>query len=396
MSENVKKTSDYRLIDAAIEQWERYGYEGVSTRQLSAIASVPSSSIYHHFGSLEQLLGLAQVYVQGLAQQWCDDRIAQLAGMPRDPRAFPAFFAACVDDWVRNERRLAFAWREGQLLRANSQSGSALQQQWQRLWIDFWQEATARFGLERGAGVVYRLFENESSLHMIDWRRSVDRAGLDEFARGVGAWLMGDPVPPAPWRDFARAAALEALPAEPHHDSIMAQIVEAAAALVEEVGPGGLTHRAVAASSGLTLGTVSHKVRTKAELVQVGYGGLYIKAVSRLRAQTSVLPSGRDTVGSIAHFLAENSGSRGIDALHLAVARDPALRQFGLQLRYLRGSTSRSLLQMLLPDRLTPGHLEPALLSSFLSSLSRHYGDWTADEARAPIRAELEDLVALL
>ena len=396
MFENEKKTSDYRLIEAVMEQWERCGYEGISARQLSAIASAPSSSIYHHFGSLEQLLALTQEHAQGLARQWCDDRIAQLVGMPRDPRAFPAFFAACVDDWVCNERRLAFAWREGQLLRAGSPSGSALQQQWNRLWIEFWQAATARFGLETGAGVAYRLFENESSLHMIDWRRSVDRAGLDEFARGAGAWLMGDPVPPSPWRDFARAAALDALPTAPDHDGTTAQIASAAATLIAEAGPGALTHRAVAAATGLTLGTVSHKVRTKAELVQIGYGDLYIKSVSRLRAQTSILPSGGATVVGIASFLAENAGSRGIDALHLAVARDPALRQFGLQLRYLRGSTSRSLLAMLLPDRPPSGHLEPALLSSFLSSLSRHYGDWAADKARAPIRAELENLMALL
>lgn len=396
MPGNEKKTSDHRLIEAAIEQWERCGYEGISARQLSTLASAPSSSIYHHFGSVEQLLALAQEHVIGLTSQWCNERIEHLADIPRDPRAFPAFFAACIDDWARGERCLAFAWREGQLLRARNPSGRALQQQWERLWLDFWQAATACFGLERGAGVAYRLFENESFLHMLNWRRSVDRAGLDEFARGVGAWLMGDAVPQSPWRDFARAAALDALPTEPNHDSITAQIVAAAAALIAEVGPGGLTHRAVAASTGLTLGTVSHKIRTKAELVQVGYGGLYINAVSRLRAQTSVLPSGRETVVGIANFLAENSGSRGIDALHLAVARDPALHQFGLQLRYLRGSTSRSLLQMLLPDRPSQGHLEPALLSGFLSSLSRHYGDWTSEEARAPIRAELEDLMALL
>ncbi|MEQ6333666.1 TetR/AcrR family transcriptional regulator [Sphingobium sp. MK2] len=396
MLKTQKITSDNRLIDAVLEQWEVYGYEGVSARQLSTIASVPPSSIYHHFGSLEQLLVLAQEHAQALTRHWCNDRIEQLAGMPCDPRAFPAFFAACVDDWVYRERRLAFAWREGQLLRASSPSGRALQQQWEKLWSDFWHAATARFGLERGAGVAYRLFENESSLHMIDWRRSVDRAGLDEFAQGVGAWLIGKPVPPSPWRDFARAAALEALPTEPDHDSTTASIVTAASALIEEAGAVGLTHRAVADRAGLTLGTVSHKVRTKAELVQIGYGGLYIKSVSRLRAQTSILPSGDATVGGIASFLAENTGSRGIDALHLAVARDPALRQFGLQLRYLRGSTSRSLLQRLLPNRPAPGHLEPALLSSFLSSLTRRYAGWMAEEARAPIQAELEELLTML
>lgn len=379
-----------------MEQWELHGYEGVSARQIATLANVPSSSIYHHFGSLEQLLVVAQEHVQQLTRQWCDDRIAQLADLPCDARAFPAFFSGCVDDWVGSERRLAFAWREGKLLHQDSPSRRALQQRWESLWRDFWNVVTTRFGLERGANLVYRLFENESYLHMIDWRRAVDRAGLDEFARAIGSWLVGDPVPPSPWRDFARTAALETMPAAPDHDGITAQIVDAASDLIAELGPGGLTHRAVAASTGLTLGTVSHKIRTKAELVEAAYGGLYIKAVSRLRARTSALPSSGSTVAGIANFLAENLGSRGIDALHLAVARDPTLRQFGLQLRYLRGSTSRSLFEMLLPDRPSPSHLEAALLSSFLSSLSRDHAQRAPDDARCLIRAELEDLVALL
>jgi AcrR family transcriptional regulator len=362
---------------------------------LSAVASVPVSSIYHHFGSLEQLLVISQEQAQAQALLWCDDRLVQLAGMPCDSRAFPAFFAACVDDWVTQQRRLAFVWREGQLLRTDSPTARNQRMQWQELWSAFWHKAMACFGLEKGAGVANRLFENESFLHMIDWRRAVDRAGLDEFARGLGAWLTGEAVPPSPWRDFARAAALDAMPGIPDHDDMTGRIVTAAALLIEQSGPGGLTHRAVAEQAGLTLGTVSHKVRTKADLMQLGYEALYIKAVTRLRAQTAALPSGGQSLGGIADFIAASSGNSGIDALHLAVARDPALRQFGLQLRYLRGETSRGLFGMLLPQRPEPGHLEAALLSAFLSSLSRNHVDWTTEESRTPIRMEIEGLTAL-
>lgn len=395
MPENLEKSSYFRLIDAVLEQWEFSGHDRISARLLSAVASVPVSSIYHHFGSLEQLLAISQEQAQGQARLWCADRLAQLTGMPCDSRAFPAFFAACVDDWVTQQRRLAFAWREGQLLRTDSPTARNQRMQWQELWSAFWQTAMACFGLKKGAGVAHRLFENESFLHMIDWRRAVDRAGLDEFARGLGAWLTGQAVPPSPWRDFARAAALDAMPGIPDHDDMTGRIVTAAAWLIEQSGPGGLTHRAVAEQAGLTLGTVSHKVRTKAELMQLGYEALYIKAVSRLRAQTAALPSGGQSLGGIADFIAASSGSGGVDALHLAVARDPALRQFGLQLRYLRGETSRALFGMLLPQRSEPGHLEAALLSAFLSSLSRNHVDWTTEESRTPIRMEIEGLTAL-
>lgn len=396
MPENDHKSSNIKLIEAVLDQWEAYGHDRISARQLSAMASIPVSSIYHHFGSLEQLLVLSQAQAQALARQWCDDRLAHISGLPVDSRAFPAFFAACVDDWVTGQRRLAFAWREGQVLRTQSAAGREQRAHWQNMWADFWQAAMARFGLERGAAVVDRLFENESFLHMIDWRRAVDRAGLDEFAHGLGAWLTGQGVPPAPWRDFARSTALASMPDAPDHDGMMRSIVAAAAALIERAGPGGLTHRAVAQMAGLTLGAVSHKVRTKAELIQIGYEGLYMQAVARLRAQTATLPSGDLSLGGIADFMATSSGNIGIDALHLAVARDPALRQFGLQLRYLRGETSRALYGMLWPRRPEPGHLESALLSAFLASLSRSHIDCTADQSRAALRIALEDLTALL
>lgn len=396
MPENNNKSSYIKLIEAVLDQWELYGHDRISARQLSAAASIPVSSIYHHFGSLEQLLVVAQAHAQGLAGQWCNDRLSQLSGLPVDSRAFPAFFAACVDDWVMGQRRLAFAWREGQLLHTEGPAARDRRAYWQSLWRDFWHAALTHFGLVNGVAIVDRLFENESFLHMIEWRRAVDRAGLDEFARGLGAWLTGESVPPAPWRDFARSAALASMPDAPVHDETTGRIVTASASLIEQAGAGGLTHRAVAERSGLTLGAVSHKVRTKADLMRVGYEGLYMQAVTRLRAQTATLPSGNQSLGGIADFLAVSSGNGGIDALHLAVARDPALRQFGLQLRYLRGETSRTLFAMLLPDRPEPGHLESALLSAFLASLSRSRLDCTAEHARAVMRVALEDLMALL
>lgn len=401
MPKIIEKSSDNRLIAAVIDQWEMIGHEGISARQLSAVASIPASSIYHHFGSLEQLLVLAQEQAQRQARAWCDDRLQQIAGIPRDGRAFASFFAALVDDWTRAQRTLAFAWREGQLLRTESHAGRDLRLQWQGLWRAFWQEATDRFGLGHGAMVADRLFENESFLHMIGWRRAVDRAGLDEFAGGVAAWLAGAAAPPSPWRDFARGQALEAAPAAPTtpgHDDTTARIVAAAAALIGEAGPTGLTHRAVADQAGLTLGVVSHKMRTKAQLLQAGYEGIYIAAASRLRAQASMpAPGNRSmTPAVLAAFLAQSLGGKGIDALHLAVARDPALAQFGLQMRYLRGAASRGLLHMLMTDRPEPGHLDAALLSSFLSSLVRGHADCTSAQALAPIQADIEAMVALL
>lgn len=398
MTESDKKTSYNKLIEAIIELWEEGGSDVASARQLSVAASVPVSSIYHHFGSLEHLFVVAQEEAQARARLWCDERIAQLDRLSAGANAFPAFFATTVDDWANGQRPLAFAWREGQLLRTESDAARQVRAGWQRLWAAFWRGACARFDLTRHASVIAYFFDNEAFTHMIEWRRAVDRAGLDEYARGVGAWLTGQSVPAAPWRDFARQEALSCAPDMPERDGTTSRIAAAAADLIEEAGPSAVTHRAVADRAGLTLGVVSHKRRTKTELLQAGFEAVYVGALGRLQARTaSIAPADPAAVlDGLADFMAGSLGGRGVDALHLAVARDPALRPFGLQLRYMRGATSRHLLGMLRPARPDPGHLEAALLSGFLSALGRRHADSAADEALIAIREELGALAALL
>lgn len=396
MIETTAKSSDIRLIDAVIDIWETGGADAVSARQLSANADVPASSIYHHFRSLEQLLVLAQERAQRDARLWGQDRLAQMDGLSTDSRAFPGFFAGLVDDWVHDQRGVAFAWREGQLLRTKSPAGAQVRAGWRTLWRDFWEQACDRFGLSHGVDMVDHLFENEAFLHMLKWRRAVDRAGLDELAQGIGAWLMGEAMPASPWRDFARNLAMAQAPEPPDHDPTTARIAEAAAALVEEAGPSGVTHRAVAERAELTLGVVSHKLRTKSELLQAGYEGIYVEAASRVRARASAAAAdAAAALDGIADFLTVSRGGRGVDALHLAVARDAALRPFGLQLRYLRGATSRSLLSLLRPDHPEPGHLEAAILSGFLAAVTRLHADSDADHARAKIRADIVRMIAI-
>ncbi|MFC3443831.1 TetR family transcriptional regulator [Sphingobium rhizovicinum] len=398
MTEVDKKTSYNRLIEAIFTLWEDGGGEAVSARQISVTASVPVSSIYHHFGSLERLFLVAQEEAQGRARLWCADRLAQLDGLSVGAAAFPAFFATLVDDWATGQRPIAFAWREGQLWRTESEAAAQVRADWTLLWSAFWRQACAHFGVQSQASLIEYFFDNEAFTHMIAWRRAVDRAGLDEFARGVGAWLTGHPVPPAPWRDFARLEALSNAPDAPEHDGTTSQIAEAAAALIEEAGPSAVTHRAVAERAGLTLGVVSHKRRTKAELLQVGFEAVYVSAVGRLHARTATIAQAdpEAALDGLADFMAASLGGRGTDALHLGVARDPALRHFGLQLRYLRGTTSRHLLIMLRPDRPDPSHLEAALMSAFLSAVGRRHADSAVDDARVAIHADLAALVALL
>ncbi len=394
---NDNKSSNNKLLDAVIEIWSSCGHESVSARQLSVKAAVPVSSIYHHFGSLEQLFLLAQEQAQAAANRWCATRLEQLAAFPAMKQGFPAFFACIVDDWVHECRDLAFAWREGQLLRTESDVGVQVRLGWSRLWRGFWDDACARFDLSHTVDVVDRLFENESFLHMFDWRRTVDRAGLDEFARGVGVWLVGGPPVEAPWRNFAREQALAAGRDAPVHDATTARIAQATAALIEQAGPAAVTHRSVAEQAGLTLGVVSRKLRTKAELLQAGFEAIYAKAIGGLQMRAGQTASLAPVVSldGVADYLAGSLGEHGVDALHLAVAREPALRSFGLQLRYLRGTTTQHLLKMLRPYQPDPTPLEAAILSSFLSSLSRCHTDDSSQDVRSVIHEQIQAMLAL-
>lgn len=77
-----------RLLEAAIDQFGRYGLEGASTRAIAAAAATPMSQITYHFGGKEGLyLAAARHIAQELAA-----RIGSLpaSGRPQEPATDPA------------------------------------------------------------------------------------------------------------------------------------------------------------------------------------------------------------------------------------------------------------------------------------------------------------------
>ncbi|WP_255326159.1 TetR family transcriptional regulator [Sphingobium sp. EM0848] len=392
MSEAHNSSKD-RIIDTVLQLWEEVGSTGLSVRMLSQTAAVPVSSIYHHFGSLEQLFVVAQEHACACATAWRDRHLHDLKGARMDRQAFGPLLAALIDDWAYQERRLAFAAREGQKLAFRSPHFQAAMARWNTIWTELWHEVCPRFGLENSAMLTARLFESESFLHMIRWRRVVDRAGLEEFARGWAVWLEGRPVPAAPHRDFARAEALREFPALPERDDTASRIAQAAAAIVSQRGTAALTHRAVAAEAGLTLGIVSHKFRTIAELMGAAFEALYLRNVSiEEKGGSDSLWSLNGVVGAL-----ERSASNfGPEELLLAVARDPSLRHFAAQLRYLRGRTSGPQLQAIFGPSRTVSPLEAALFSGFLSGQLRTHQAKPSDLFRSHVRQELEQLLGLV
>ncbi|PNU03314.1 TetR/AcrR family transcriptional regulator [Novosphingobium guangzhouense] len=392
----AETTSYERFIAAVTGQWELSGAAGMSARQIGGMTDAPVSSIYHHFGSLEHLFLASQRQCIADAKLWCEEQWRQIDGLAASPAAFAGFFAQIIDGWCEQRRALAFAWRECQLLAQQSPTFQEASRDWAKLWEGFWSRAGDRFGFGVHSLVAQRVFENESFLHMIRWRRLADRPALDEMARSLAAWLTGTAMPPAPWREFARTEALRSMPVLPERDETAMRIVNSAASIIDEDGLARLTHRAVAERAGLTLGTVSHKFRTKPALLEAAFEGLYRTNVERMQTDTPARPDRpNDIADDLAGMIVRGGNARGSDELFIATARDPALSQFGGQLRYLRGRTSRGALQDLIGAKREVGVTEAALFSGFLTSQLRAHVGLPVDETAGRIRREVDTLLAL-
>ncbi len=396
-AENSEKTSEIgameRLIEAVLDIWERDGASGTSARAISRLAQTPVSGIYHHFGSLEQLFLSAHEQAQRESERWCAARLAELeGGVPMSRDAFAPLLAALIDQWCEEERRLAFAWRECQLIAAREDRYVPVCERWAAMWRSFWEEVCTRCGHGgHGAHTAY-LFDGEATLHLMRWRRPVDRAALDDMCAGWNDWLCGRPVRAGHWRQFAREQADLALPEQTISSGTMEQIAEAAADVLAQEGMAALTHRAVAARAGLTLGVVSYNFRSSAELVRAAFEMIYRKAVE----------SGGGTVPEAVTLTDEQLLARysnppprndrilpAIDELMLAAARDGDLRDFAPQLRYRRGRTSGGLLRAILGRDVAP--LEAALFSGVISGHRKTcFGLTPAEAARAGAQAMLD------
>ena len=374
-----EKTDDFstpeRLIETAAALWAQEGRAGVATRAIVARSGLPNSSIYHHFGGLEQLLLETQAHVRRRAGIWCEQQLASAARLSTlSPAAFPTLFATLVDDWCWQQRQMAFILRECHLVGRNARYLSVLEE-WRILWLDFWEALAARCGFARAGMICSNVFDGVSLLHLMDWRRLVDRASLDEYARGLGAWLTGELADEGPWH---RSAHEEALRTQPRLErrGVAGDIANAAANVLERSGMAGLTYRAVAAEAGVTLGTVSHQFRSASDLLHATFETIY----DRISPPGAALPVAADAGTAEARRTAPIYFAT--EELILSVARRSDLGAFALQLRYLRGRGGRPLLMQRL-KRDDVSLVDGLLYSSFLAGHGRAMFSIEEGEQRA-------------
>ncbi|QQV76009.1 TetR/AcrR family transcriptional regulator [Sphingomonas aliaeris] len=360
-------SSHDRLIDAVIHAWERDGAAGVSARAIARDAAIPVSSIYHHFGDMDGLLLRAGEVALGRATRWFDAQSHELAGMFGDPTAFAHLLSAVIDDWCERQRPLAYAWREIQSLAMRDPRHGGAAGAWWTMAFEFWRPVCDRFGIGDLTGSVVLTFDEESSLHLIRWRRLIDRAALSELCGTWAGWAGGRTGIDAPWRTLAMREALAGQPVAPGQDAVTEDIADAAARTVAQRGVSGLTHRAVAEEAGQTLGIVSNRFRSSADLLRAACYALYRQIVRPFGESDTPI----DLIAGAQDRGGDDLALRAFFELTLAASREPALQPFAAQLRYLRGRTSIRHLRAISPADREPSVADGALLSTLFSSQNR-------------------------
>lgn len=385
-----------RIVDGVLDLWEKSGNTALSVRALAQAVDVPPSGIHYHFGNLEGLLETAQQAAIDRAERWC---ARQLEGMPAGATGTEApgnarlapIAAALIDRWCREQRALAFAWRECQLLAGRNPAFLPLIRRWDALWRRFWTDVCARCGRPDAGLMTAWLFDGESILHMASGARLLDRACLDELCRGWESWLDGARAPEGYWRGVARTEALRTLPTPVESDATTTRMAAAAAGIVAELGAARLTHRAVAARAGVTLGMVSHRFRTSSDLLRSAFETIYRRLapqdsatvqahVDAALAEPGDAASARPAIPegmTDTHMLA-------LTELVMAVARDADLHRFAHQLRYLRGRTSLRFVQAIGGGPVST--LDAALFSSLASGAQRAQIGLPEEQRQAIVR----------
>jgi AcrR family transcriptional regulator len=393
-----------RLVLAVWHLWETRGHAAISARLLAQEAGVPISSLYNHFPSLDHVFLQAQQEALDAAQRWCAAQLEQLFTPPAilAQGALAPVLAAVIDEWAQGQRTLAFAWREGFLLARRDARFMPHWQSWRTLWGDFWQRVCDACGLGPFGAWTGFFFEGETALHMLSWRRVLDRACLEEICLGWQAWLGGHLVAEGPWRQRARETALASFPELPIHDALTQHIAGAAADVVEHQGMARLTHRAVAAQAQVSLGMVSSRFRTSLDLVRAAFEAIY-QRLAAPQEDPQEPPQDSGATGTLGQIMPGLTGERmklgdrlAIEELMLTVARQDSFQPFAPQLRYLRGRTSGHVLRVMAGGNVTVSPLDAAIFSDLISGMQRAGISLSPQDKASQGRAHLSHLLALL
>ncbi|WP_443747901.1 TetR/AcrR family transcriptional regulator [Asticcacaulis solisilvae] len=362
------ETPQARLMHAVAEQWASHGRGRISARQTAAAAGVTTSLINYHFGSFERLLEASFRDFIEKSAAWWQPRLAALDGIQLlDPQAGGHLLASLIDEACEQARPMVFAWFECQAMAARDPAFAGAAAEWYAVWRDAWAKVATVVLPGDAAGLLYPFADGELCLHRLGGQPPLDRACLFETCVAWVGMVTEGKTGPMPLRETLRARCENPAPLPWEDDSVEGKIALAAADIVGKSGTGGITHRAVAAATELSLGVVSYHFPTAEELVHSAFAAIYGQIIRADQRQAQPAPAGAYAAG-VAQLVAHPDAQANflsLDEFISAAARDPMLGRFGGTLRYTRGRTvSRTLTGL-------PSPLAGALISSWTNGLIR-------------------------
>ena len=174
------------------------------------------------------------------------------------------------------------------------------------------------------------------------------------------------------WFEAAQREVGKLGPPQEYGDDTAHAISEAAARVVSRNGAAALTHRAVAAEAGLTLGVVSYKFRTSGHLLQAAFDAIYRRLLAApARLEGTAVTNGEQALCFIRAGFTDRTDLLPIDEMMLASARDPELQTFAVPFRYLRGRGWCRTLPMLVGPERKISPIDGAIMSGLHAARSR-------------------------
>ncbi len=394
-----KKVSDSaeRLVSVARALILRLGADAVSTRLITDEAGMAPSAVNYHLGGLKQLFAL--VFAEAEHETLLKQRaiLADLAALPRKPEALADALAYVIRAWTAGSRDLALLYQESSTFRGE---GTWSHAPWAASWGAFFEAyAASSPHREEHAALMRLLFESEALYALSLWRPALEVLALSDLC-GSFAALYLDATPRAATGALALAEQqLHAREADPLHGRAK-EFAVAAVRLVADQGLAGLTHRAVAAATGATVGAVAHYHPTAETLLSAAIRAqvqLLMERPGALQADGARDVSAQDLIHLIEGFADNAEGRAAVRArrgLFLATMHRPAWATAGATVRFAQGGT---MAQLLGRNRDFAHQAQPmaSVLSRLISALDQVYPEGTLGQLQHSARLISKPLRAL-
>jgi len=270
----------HALIEAAIELVAAEGLKAATARRIAAEAGASPSVVNYRFGGRDALIAAAFDRARAEDGAWRLNAVEALPPAGLAPPMLAGFLHAAVhaDGW--DHRRLSRARWECYLAAEVGGDFRDVAVRWVADHEAFWALVLARFGIDaRAAAATSEFADGLARLYLGRGSPLVYGAWTNEAAARFVARLVRA-GPGAPSRGGWRAAHLAAPPADgvsegaPPSETVR-RALDGAAELLASVGPRGLTHRAVAAATGVSLSSLTYHFAGRADMVRAAYRRLY-------------------------------------------------------------------------------------------------------------------------